>query len=112
MEDMQLEGPEGIDWGRLVRQYGRSVFNVFLVLLVFLFVVRPLLKTMREIKTEVVKPALAGGEHSRAMIANEHREALPEPDRLSPRQQAAELAQNDVEKSAGLIKGWLNESSS
>lgn len=112
MEDMQLEGPEGIDWGRLVRQYGRSVFNVFLVLLVFLFVVRPLLKTMREIKTEVVKPALAGGEHNRAMIANEHREALPEPDRLSPRQQAAELAQNDVEKSAGLIKGWLNESSS
>ncbi len=112
MEDLQVEKPEGVDWVRLVRHSGRSLLNVLLVLLVFFFVVRPLLKTMRDFKTEAIKPVLAGGEKGRAAIGNEQREALPAPDRLSPRQQAAELAQNDVEKSAGLIKGWLNESSS
>lgn len=112
MQNLQLENPEGLDWVRLLRHHGRSALNVFLVLLVFFFVVRPLLKTMRNLKPEGGAPALADGEHDRAMIGNEQREALPAPDRLSPRQQAADLAQNDIEKSAGLIKGWLNESSS
>jgi flagellar biosynthesis/type III secretory pathway M-ring protein FliF/YscJ len=83
-----------------------------LVLLVFFFVVRPLLRTFRDLKTEVRTAALGGGEHSRAAIATEQREALPAPEGLSPRQQAAALAQKDIDKSAGLIKGWLNESGS
>jgi flagellar M-ring protein FliF len=112
MQDLQLEKPEGLDWVRLVRQFGRSALNLLLVLLVFFFVVRPLLRAFRDLKTEERAPALADGLHSQAAIANEQREALPAPAGLSPRQQAAALAQKDVEKSAGLIKGWLNESRS
>ena len=112
MQDLQLEKPQGLDWVRLVRQFGRSALNLLLVLLVFFFVVRPLLRAFRDLKTEERAPALADGPHSQAAIANEQREALPAPAGLSPRQQAAALAQKDVEKSAGLIKGWLNESRS
>jgi flagellar M-ring protein FliF len=112
MQDLQLEKPQGLDWVRLVRQFGRSALNVLLVLLVFFFVVRPLLRAFRDLKTEERAPALADGLNSQAAIANEQREALPAPAGLSSRQQAAALAQKDVEKSAGLIKGWLNESRS
>ncbi len=44
------------------KEYGRTIANLLLVLLLFLFVIRPIIKTVKEIKTTVDQEALPGPE--------------------------------------------------
>lgn len=50
--DMDGQGePEPTGWRAIQKEYGRLIANVLLVLLLFLFVIRPLVKTARGIKS-------------------------------------------------------------
>lgn len=55
------------------KEYGRTIANLLLVLLLFLFVIRPIIKTVREIKTTVEHDALPGPEDV-ALIDEEEKE--------------------------------------
>lgn len=59
-------------WRMVQKEYGRTIANVLLILLLFLFVIRPIMKTAKDIKAESEK------------------EALPQPD-------GGELAEGEVE---------------
>ncbi len=55
------------------KEYGRTIANLLLVVLLFLFVIRPIIKTVKEIKTTVEQEALPGAEEI-ALIEDEDRE--------------------------------------
>ena len=55
------------------KEYGRTIANLLLVILLFLFVIRPIIKTVREIKTTVEQEALPGPDDM-AMIEEEQNE--------------------------------------
>ncbi|MCK5349396.1 MAG: flagellar M-ring protein FliF, partial [Desulfobacula sp.] len=55
------------------KEYGRTIANLLLVLLLFLFVIRPIIKTVKEIRTTVEQEALPGPDEL-ALIEEEERE--------------------------------------
>ncbi|MEA2060956.1 MAG: flagellar basal-body MS-ring/collar protein FliF [Thermodesulfobacteriota bacterium] len=54
--------PELKGWRMVQKEYGRTIANVLLVVLLFLLVIRPIIKTVRGIKDSVEQKALPGGE--------------------------------------------------
>lgn len=93
----------GIDWLGFGRRYLKTGLNLVLIILAFLFVVRPLVKSVKGIGTGVggqrQLPASQGGGESGA---------LPEP-QMDIRQKTAMLARNNTDKTEQLLRGWLNE---
>ena len=60
-------------WEAFQKDYGRLVANGLLVLLLFLFVIRPIIKTVKDIKTTVEQEALPEPEEL-ALLEEEERE--------------------------------------
>ncbi len=59
----ELDGKPIVPGWRVVqKEYGRTIANLLLVLLLFLFIIRPIVKTVREIKTTVEQDALPSPE--------------------------------------------------
>ncbi len=100
---------EGFDWQSLFQQYGRSITNILLVFLLFLFVVLPLLKTMREIKVKVVE-ALPSPEERKALSGKDHEAgALTDPSKMDSKDKSAYLAKENTGKAVNILRGWLSE---
>lgn len=53
-------GPKLTGWKMVQQEYGRLIANMLLVLVLFLFVIRPIIKTVRDIKVTVEQEALPG----------------------------------------------------
>ncbi|MFH1138382.1 MAG: flagellar basal-body MS-ring/collar protein FliF [Pseudomonadota bacterium] len=107
----------GTEWWMTVldnlRQFGKPAFNVLLIVLFFLFVVRPVMSWLqREIQPAEEKlpsmetEALPEGEGAEA-------EALPEPGKLEPgkltRDQVLALARQHPDRTLNLIRAWIDE---
>jgi len=93
----------GIDWLGFGRRHLKTGLNLVLIILVFLFVVRPLVKSVKGIGTgpggrRQLTGSRAGGESG----------ALPEP-QMDIRQKTAMLARDNTDKTEQLLRGWLNE---
>ncbi len=58
IDELAKPGAEYSGWRMVQKEYGRTIANVLLVLLLFLFVVRPLMKTVKGIKTDADQAAL------------------------------------------------------
>ncbi|WDP88172.1 MAG: hypothetical protein HUN05_20995 [Desulfobacter sp.] len=60
----ELEGaePEITGWKMVQKEYGRLIANLLLVLVLFLFIIRPIIKTVRDIKVTVEQEALPSPE--------------------------------------------------
>lgn len=87
---------------QMVKDYRTMIINLLLVVLVFMLIVRPLLKSIKNIAKEVVlvnKELPATGEYAR----------LSEPGRIDKKEQVREITQNNPEKAQQLIKGWIGE---
>jgi flagellar M-ring protein FliF len=91
------------DWLKLIRSYKGTIFNFMLVVMVFLLVVRPLLKSIKNVAENVVieKEALPPGAGEYAQISG--------PSGMSPTERVREMAQKGPEKTQQLIKGWIGE---
>lgn len=94
---------------RLVEDYGRASINLLIVLLVFFFVVRPLIKALRETRENAEDPLLDEDEDgvtveigAEALGGNLQRDGTPQ-------ERAMRLVREDVDKAANIIKGWLGE---
>jgi flagellar M-ring protein FliF len=83
------------------KEYGRTIANLLLVLLLFLFVIRPIIKTVKEIKTTVEKEALPGPEEL-ALIEEEEKEI--EFVEMDARQQKEHLEMMTGEQKEGFLK--------
>ena len=54
--------PKLTGWKMVQKEYGRLIANLLLVLVLFLFVIRPIIKTVRDIKVTVEQEALPSPE--------------------------------------------------
>lgn len=105
MDDDMIESP-AIDWLAYAQRYAKAAINLLLILMVFMFVVRPLLKSMKQVKvTEYSQRRLPGI----AQTGIDDLELLTDSPEMRLRDKVAELAKNNPERSQQLLKGWLNE---
>lgn len=97
----------GLDWAGLIKEYSRIFINVALVLLVFLFVVRPLVKSVKEVNSTAMaqrQPELPEGGAGGGAQGE-----LPRPAGVDSRAVTMKLAQDNKEKTEQLLRGWLRE---
>ncbi len=85
------------------KEYGRTIANLLLVLLLFLLVIRPIIKTVREIKTTVEQEALPGPDDT-ALIEEEKEPEFIEMDGKQQKEYLELLTQDQKE-------GFLKEMS-
>lgn len=92
------------------RKYGKPVFSVLLIVLFFLFVVRPIMSRLMK-ATEPEEPAI----ETAALPEGEEEAALPEPERDKlekgrlTQDQILALAQQNPERTINLIRSWIDE---
>ncbi len=110
IEDMAA--PVGIDAIAFLRKFHRPIINVILIMVLFVFVVLPLIKSMKEIKTSVVESAALlpspDGE-GMDLLTGEGRKALPDLSKMTSSEKAIYLAGQDFKKTINILRLWLNE---
>jgi flagellar M-ring protein FliF len=109
MADMETAEPAGYSVEIFFDQYGRSIINLFLIVLIFLFIVRPMVKGLRQPDVEEAEPALLPDEEGKALPGPEQKGALPEPEEMSLKDKVFFQARQDMEKTTGLVRAWINE---
>lgn len=111
------DGPEGgyesdtINWEEYRNEYGRAIANVLIVFLVFLFVVRPLIKNFKEANLMDDEESDLLAEHGvdQLIFDDSGQPILPKPKVATIQDKAMILAREDINKAANIIKGWLSE---
>jgi flagellar M-ring protein FliF len=100
MTSMDMEKP-GIS--RLLEQYGKTVFNLILIVCVFFLVVRPLIKSVKEIGVPAGdgKNALPPGDDEVKQISESEQ-------KRDPRQRVAELSTREPERAAAVVRSWIS----
>jgi len=102
--------PESFDWKLFLRQYGRSITNFFLVFLLFLFVVMPFLRTLKEIKTSVVKSIPLTDEKRKGLSGKDvEPDAISDLDQMQPKERSAHLAKQNVDTAVNVFRSWITE---
>jgi flagellar M-ring protein FliF len=112
MEEMTLEGSPGTDWLALFKRYGHLGGYAVLVIVVFMFLIKPLTQVVQEVATQAGQGMLTvRAQENGELPGVPGREALPAPAEMSGREKAAFLARQDVEKTTEQVRGWLGEAS-
>ncbi|WP_287125645.1 flagellar basal-body MS-ring/collar protein FliF [Desulfobacter sp.] len=73
IDDMQGTQEKLTGWRMVQKEYGRLVANLLLVFVLFLFIIRPIIKTVRDIKVTVEQEALPSPEEL-ALLEKEDKE--------------------------------------
>ncbi len=92
-----------IDWISFRKTYGRSIINIVLVLLLFGMVVRPVIKTLKDIYAPVEEPDLPVAEDEEIL------DEPPKPKVMTLQEKAVALAKQDIDKTSNIIRGWVSE---
>ncbi len=99
--------PLPFDFKTFFSQYWRTIVNLILVLLLFLVVVIPLTKAMKEIKASVIESLPSPEEDIKELPEVEAVEALPDPSQMPTRERSTYYAEEDIEKTINILRGWL-----
>ncbi len=102
---MEMADPLGIDKFSpfmLLKTYGKMLFNLVLIVAAFFLVVRPLLKSIKGIHTEIAEK-----EKTEALPPGEDIKQISEPESINPRQRIIELSKNEPERTAAVIRSWI-----
>lgn len=100
-----VEAPPGADVWKTIDEYKYPIVNLLLVVLVFFFIVRPILKSIRRLPAEAGRtgpPLLAAQESAPVQQIDAARQT-------SKRDHIRSLIENNPEKTQQLIQGWLKE---
>lgn len=105
--EMEKEPVTGVN--KLVDDYGKMGLNLLAVVLIFFFVVRPLIRTLRDVgKRE--RDELLEDEDEGVTVSIGAEALAGGPLRGgTPQDRAMRLVREDVDKAANIIKGWLGE---
>jgi len=102
--ELMAAGEENpFDLLKFVGGFRKTIINFGLILMVLFLIVRPLLKSLKNVKSQVIlQPAelsADGGDY----------QSLPEPGNAKQRQKALHVSENDPEKAQQVIKGWVGD---
>ena len=106
----ELEQPAATGVEKLVEDYGKLGLNLLAILAVFLFVVRPLIKTLKEVN-EKESDELFDDEDDDGVTVSIGADALGGGvvREGTAQERAMRLVREDADKAANIIKGWLGE---
>lgn len=99
----------GFQWANFRSDYGQPVANIAMIMLLFLFVVRPLVKTFKQVSTEGDDHLLEDKGVEQLIFDDQGRPMLPKPRATTIQEKAMNLAREDINRAANIIKGWLSE---
>ena len=88
---------------QILKDYRKTIVNLLLVAMVFIFIVKPLLKSMKTITKEAVFT------NDELTSVSDEYARLPESRGLDRKKQVIEITQKNPEKAQQLIKGWIGE---
>ncbi|MFV9690621.1 MAG: flagellar M-ring protein FliF C-terminal domain-containing protein [Desulfobacteria bacterium] len=101
----KLEWP-AIDWVLYIKKYTNTAINLLLVLIVFVCVVRPLIRSMREIRIgEYMRPDQTRGPEKESQPL----ELIEGTSDIKTMREITQLARQDPQTTQRLLRGWLNE---
>jgi flagellar M-ring protein FliF len=86
-----------------VRDYRKTIINLALIAMVFIFIVRPLLKSMKSVTRETMFAT-----EELARVSEEYAQ-LPESRGIDAKNRVREISQKNPEKAQQLIRGWIGE---
>lgn len=110
--EMMAETPSSVDWLSMLRRYGHLAGYGVLILIAFLFIVRPLIQSVSSVSVAMEQRSLSGRSGAgRSLPAPDGLYALPEPTALNVREKAMALAKQDPDKVVEHVRGWLSEAS-
>ncbi len=98
-----------INWKEYRDEYGRAIVNVLIIFLVFMFVVRPLIKNFKEANLIDDPSEFTGDGTEQLTFDDSGQPILPKPRVATIQDKAMILAREDINKAANIIKGWLSE---
>jgi flagellar M-ring protein FliF len=103
VEDMTMMDMEQPVISRFLEQYGKMIFNLILIVCAFFLVVRPLIKSMKDIGTQAGdgKNELPPGDESVKQISESE-------ETRNPRQRVAELSAREPERAAAVVRSWIS----
>jgi flagellar M-ring protein FliF len=103
VEDMTMMDMEQPVISRFLEQYGKMIFNLILIVCAFFLVVRPLIKSVKDIGTKAGdgKNALPPGDESVKQISESE-------ETRNPRQRVAELSAREPERAAAVVRSWIS----
>ena len=84
----------------ILETYGKTIFNLFLIITAFFLVVRPLLKSVKGIQPEIA-------EETEALPPGQDIKQISEPETVNPRQRVIELTNQEPERTAAIIRSWI-----
>ncbi|PID77933.1 MAG: flagellar M-ring protein FliF [Deltaproteobacteria bacterium] len=90
---------------KLKKDYGKLAVNLVLVVMLFFFVLRPIMKTVKEIK----EAGEVEEEQKTGQLLDITDDEDKEWDELPAIKKAEELARKDMGKAANILKSWLRE---
>lgn len=91
-------------WLALLKEYYKPLVNVIIILMVFLLIVRPILKQIGKVTVPEKAKELPKAEEPVALPPTEEA-----PKELSPRERAIIISKEQPEKAAEIIRAWLRE---
>jgi len=99
----------GFNWDDIKKEYGKPIANILLIALIFLFVVRPLLKTFQQVTSPDSDKLLPEQEPEKLLLDSQGKALLPKQRAITVQDKAMLLAREDINRAANIIKGWLSE---
>jgi flagellar M-ring protein FliF len=111
---MDYTGGDGVEqenkWLKMFKENQRLLLNILLMILVFVFVVRPFMKKLQELKTQAgpsseTVPALPGAERA----ADQDLLGYEGARQLTMRQKAIEMIESNPKRASDIIRAWLRD---
>jgi len=87
----------------VLEDHQRAIINLLLVVLVFLLVVRPLIKGLRNLGGESIL------QNKELPQGHEQYVQIPKPEGKDHREKILEITKQNPEKATQLLKGWIGE---
>ncbi|NWH03482.1 flagellar basal-body MS-ring/collar protein FliF [Desulfobacter latus] len=97
IDDMQGIEEKLTGWRMVQKEYGRLIANLLLVFVLFLFIIRPIIKTVRDIKVTVEQEALPSPEELAQLETEEKEPAFIEMDADQQREFFETMTENQKE---------------
>jgi flagellar M-ring protein FliF len=114
MDEMGFEDGPGTDWPALMRRYGHLAGYAALIAAAFMFLIKPILRTVQELGSQVRQASMTVRQEAAEALPGPEmasRGALPPPEEMSGREKAVYLARQDMDKTTEQVRGWLSEAS-
>ena len=102
LETVNESMDEGNDIIDLLINYRNVIINLVLVALVFLIIIRPLLKSLKNVAQEASTQV-------NQITLQEELAKLPEKQEVGNREKAIEISKSNPDKANQLLRGWMNE---